>query len=128
MRIRRELEGLDLEGGTAVTIGVFDGVHLGHRSLLSRLNEVAEHRGIASVVLTFRNHPASVLRAGFEPRYLTVPDERVRLLGATGVDRVVQTTFDAALSPLGARDIRRAAPGHHRHEGAGGGTGLRHGP
>ena len=103
MRIRRELEGLDLEGRTAVTIGVFDGVHLGHQSLVSRLNEVAERWGLASVVLTFRNHPASVLRVGFEPRYLTVPDERVRLLRATGVDRVVQTTFDAALSQLGAR-------------------------
>ena len=103
MRIRRELEGLGLEGGTAVTIGVFDGVHLGHRSLLSRLKEVAGSRGLSSVVLTFRNHPASVLRAGFEPRYLTVPDERVRLLKETGVDLVVQATFDAALSRLGAR-------------------------
>ncbi len=103
MRIRRELEGLGLEGGTAVTIGVFDGVHLGHRSLLSRLKEVAGSRGLSSVVLTFRNHPASVLRAGFEPRYLTVPEERVRLLQETGVDLVVQATFDAALSRLGAR-------------------------
>ena len=103
MRIRRELEGLGLEGGAAVTIGVFDGVHLGHRSLLSRLKEVAGRRGISSVVLTFRNHPASVLRAGFEPRYLTVPDERVRLLRETDVDLVVQATFDAALSRLGAK-------------------------
>ena len=103
MRIRRELEGLGLEGGAAITIGVFDGVHLGHVSLLSRLKDVAAGRGISSVVLTFRNHPASVLRAGFEPRYLTVPDERVRLLRETGVDRVVQATFDAALSQLSAR-------------------------
>ena len=103
MRIRRELEGLGLEGGTAVTIGVFDGVHLGHRSLVTRMKEVAERRDLSSVVLTFRNHPASVLRAGFEPRYLTVPDERARLLRETGVDQVVQATFDAALSRLGAR-------------------------
>lgn len=103
MRIRRELEGLGLEGGSAVTIGVFDGVHLGHRSLVSRLKELAGLRGLSSVVLTFRNHPASVLRAGFEPRYLTVPEERVRLLRETGVDLVVQATFDAALSQLGAR-------------------------
>ena len=103
MRIRRELEGLGLEGGTAVTIGVFDGVHLGHRSLVARMKEVAERRELSTVVLTFRNHPASVLRAGFEPRYLTVPDERARLLRETGVDQVVQATFDAALSRLGAR-------------------------
>ena len=103
MRIRRELAGLGLEGGAAVTIGVFDGVHIGHRSLVSRLNEVAERRRLSSVVLTFRNHPASVLRAGFEPQYLTVPNERVRLLRGTGVDQVVQATFDAALSQLSAR-------------------------
>jgi riboflavin kinase/FMN adenylyltransferase len=103
MRIRRELEGLGLDGGTAVTIGVFDGVHLGHQSLLSRLKEIAGRRGLSSVVLTFRNHPASVLRAGFEPRYLTVPRERVHLLQGTGVHLVVQATFDAALSRLGAR-------------------------
>ena len=103
MRIRRELEGLGLEGGSAVTIGVFDGVHLGHVSLLSRLKDVAARRGISSVVLTFRNHPASVLRVGFEPRYLTVPDDRVRLLRDTGVDRVAPATFDTALSQLGAR-------------------------
>ena len=103
MRIHRELEGLGLEGGAAVTIGVFDGVHLGHRSLLSRLKDVAERQGLSSVVLTFRNHPASVLRAGFEPRYLTVPDERVRLLRDAGVDRVAQATFDAPLSRLSAR-------------------------
>ena len=103
MRIRRELAALGLEGGTAVTIGVFDGVHLGHQSLVSRLKEVAERRGLSSVVLTFRNHPASVLRSDFEPRYLTVPNERVRLLQETDVDLVVQATFDAALSRLGAR-------------------------
>ena len=103
MRIRRELAGLGLEGGAVVTIGVFDGVHLGHRSLLSRLKDAAGRRGLASVVLTFRNHPASVLRAGFEPRYLTVPNERVQLLRETGVDLVVQATFDAALSRLSAR-------------------------
>jgi len=102
MRIRRELEGLGLEGGSAVAIGVFDGVHLGHQSLVSRLKDLAGLRGLSSVVLTFRNHPASVLRTGFEPRYLTVPEERVRLLRQTGVDLVVQATFDAALSQLSA--------------------------
>lgn len=102
MRIRQELEGLGLGSASAVTVGVFDGVHLGHRSLLSRLKDVAARRQLSSVVLTFRNHPASVLRAGFEPRYLTVPDERARILRETGVDLVVQTTFDAALSQLGA--------------------------
>ena len=105
MRIRRELEGLGLQGGAAVTVGVFDGVHLGHQSLTSRLKEVASSRGLSSIVLTFRNHPASVLRAGFEPRYLTVPDDRVLLLRETGVDLVAQATFDAELSQLSARDF-----------------------
>ncbi len=97
------MEEIDLLGGSAVTIGVFDGVHLGHQRLVSKLQDTAKRRGLASVVLTFRNHPASVLRSGFEPRYLTTPGERERLLEEAGVDRVVQATFDLELSTLGAR-------------------------
>ena len=103
MRIRKELEGLDLDGGSAVTIGVFDGVHLGHQRLVSRLKDAAERRGLTAVVLTFRNHPASALRAGFEPRYLTMPDERARLLQEAGADQVILATFDLDLSKLGAK-------------------------
>ncbi len=68
----------------AVTIGVFDGVHLGHRTIIERL----EGTGFPTTVLTFDPHPAEVLSPGSDPRLLTTIGERVSLLEAAGVDTV----------------------------------------
>jgi riboflavin kinase/FMN adenylyltransferase len=67
----------------SVTIGVLDGVHLGHRALISRLRPE-----LARTVLTFEPHPAEVLHPGTHPRLLTTIDERLRLLEGAGVDQV----------------------------------------
>ena len=69
---------------TAVTIGVFDGVHRGHRALIDRL----VHSGHVATVLTFDPHPAQVLAPGTEPRLLTTLEERLLLLEQAGVDLV----------------------------------------
>lgn len=87
----------------AVTIGVFDGVHRGHQHLLGRLGEVARQTGRMSVVLTLKNHPASVLRPDFDARYLTTLDERLRLIREVGGDLVLPVSFDVELSRLTAR-------------------------
>ena len=105
MRIDEELATLTVERDSMLTIGVFDGVHRGHRRLLARLVEDARTTGRAAGVVTFRNHPASVLRADFEPHYLTSLEDRLHLLRATGVDFVAPVTFDAELSRLDARDF-----------------------
>ena len=63
----------------------------------------ARRDGCDAGVVTFRNHPASVLRADFQPQYLTTPDERIALLRETGVDFVAPVTFDVELSRLDAR-------------------------
>ena len=68
----------------AVTVGVFDGVHLGHRLILKRL----ESQAMPSVVLTFDPHPAEVLSPGTHPRLITTIDERLVLLEKAGVDAV----------------------------------------
>ena len=72
-----------VEGRSAVTIGVLDGVHMGHRALLSRLDPT-----MAPTVLTFEPHPVEVLRPGTPPRLITTIEERVELLEAAGVERV----------------------------------------
>ena len=59
-------------GGTVVTIGAFDGVHLGHRRLIERVRTTAHEIGALSAVLTFDRHPASVVRPGSAPLLLTV--------------------------------------------------------
>lgn len=72
-----------LEGGSSVTVGVLDGVHLGHRELVSRLDP-----DLVRTVLTFEPHPVEVLAPGTPPRLLTTVDERVDLLGRVGVAQV----------------------------------------
>jgi len=78
----------------AVTVGVYDGVHKGHRHVLSRLHEHAADRGLTTVVVTFDPHPAAVVAPERAPKLLTTLDRRLELLADTGVDRCVVVGFD----------------------------------
>ncbi len=81
-------------GGSAVTIGAYDGVHLGHRALLAELRSRAEADGLATVVVTFDRHPASVVRPESAPLLLCDLDQKLELLASAGVDRTVVVRFD----------------------------------
>lgn len=81
-------------GGSAVTIGAYDGVHLGHRALLAELRARAEADGLATVVVTFDRHPAAVVRPESAPLLLCDLDQKLELLDAAGVDRTVVVHFD----------------------------------
>ncbi len=105
MRIDQELAALRVDRDSMLTVGVFDGVHRGHRRLVAQLVEQARRTGRAAGVVTFRNHPAAVLRADFQPQYLTTLEQRLDLLRETGVDFVAPVTFDAELSQLDAREF-----------------------
>ncbi len=82
--------------GTAVTIGAYDGVHLGHRALLRDLCARAEVAGLTTVVVTFDRHPASVVRPGSAPKQLTGLEQKLELLAACGIDRTLVVPFDNA--------------------------------
>lgn len=105
MRIRDELAQHSPAVDSAVTIGVFDGVHRGHLHLLSNLRREAGRTARASVVITFRNHPASVIRPAISPRFLTTVEERLRLIEDTGIDIVAPVTFGLELSRIRAREF-----------------------
>lgn len=91
------VEGLRHEHGPLfAVIGVFDGIHLGHRYLLGRLVEEARRRGARPSVITFDSHPDEIL-VGAAPPLLLDPAERLRMLGEAGVEVVVVQHFDAAL-------------------------------
>ena len=94
-------------GRTVAVIGNFDGVHLGHREILSAVVEEARGRGLRSVAITFDPHPEQFLRPAQAPRLLTPIAERARLLASTGIDAVVMLKFDEALAGLAARDFVR---------------------
>ncbi len=102
MRIEQELEQAHIDRDSVLTIGVFDGVHRGHQSLIAKVIAEAGARGAASGVVTFRNHPDSVLNPNFQPQYITSVEERIRLIEELGVDFVVPVTFDMGVAGLGA--------------------------
>ena len=81
--------------GSAVTIGAYDGVHLGHRALLAELKSRADKDGLATVVVTFDRHPASVVRPESAPLLLCDIAQKLELLESAGVDRTVVVRFDA---------------------------------
>jgi riboflavin kinase / FMN adenylyltransferase len=89
-------------GPTVVTVGMFDGVHRGHRALLDRVAAEATARGLAAVAVTFDRHPLAVLRPGSEPPLLTTLDRKVELLGEAGMEAVLVLAFTRELSEVGA--------------------------
>ena len=95
MRIWRSLDEVPADlGRTVVTIGNFDGVHLGHQHVIRRAREVASDVGVEHVVaVTFDPHPIAVLRPEHAPPTLTTIDSRVELLVAAGVDDVLVIPF-----------------------------------
>ena len=114
--------------GTVVTIGAFDGVHLGHRRLIERVRTAAGEIGALSVVVSFDRHPASVVRPGSAPSLLTDLDQKLSLLAATGTDITLVLHFDAqrAAEPaeefvaevlVGCLNVRAVVVGHDFHFG-----------
>ena len=93
------------DGGTAVTIGAFDGVHLGHRALIAALRDRARAAGLRSAVVTFDTHPASVVRPESAPLLLTDLAQKLQLLAETGVDYTYVVHFDAERSAQTAEEF-----------------------
>lgn len=85
-------------GGAVVAIGVFDGVHRGHQSLLAAARAEADERHLPLAVVTFHPHPMSVVRPGSEPAQLATIRHRVELLSHTGADAVNLLEFTRELS------------------------------
>lgn len=85
-------------GPTAVAIGKFDGLHLGHRDVLRQLRELADRRGLRDAVVTFDRNPLSVLAPERCPLPLVSLAQKRELLEGAGVDAVLMLTFDAAFA------------------------------
>jgi len=98
------LEGVILEN-TWLTIGSFDGIHIGHQQLIRELNLQAHQAGAKSVVLTFYPHPAVVLRGRSGAFYITTRDEKIELLDRLDTDIVITYPFTNELSQSSARDF-----------------------
>lgn len=93
------------EKGLALTIGAFDGVHLGHRALIDEVVRYAKELDCASAVITFDRHPAEVVRPESAPKLLTDLDQKLELLAATGIDYTLVLPFDEARASERAQDF-----------------------
>lgn len=92
-------------GPSAVTIGAYDGVHLGHRAVIAEVKRLADARGLQTVVVTFDRHPAYVVRPESAPRLLCDLDQKLELLAETGVDATYVIHFDEEQAAVTAEEF-----------------------
>lgn len=91
---------------SVVTVGMFDGVHIGHRSIIQRVVESANQQGLRSALITFDSHPRDVVRDGAVPvPLLTTTDEKLALLKETGLNLAMVIHFDHSLAHLAPNDF-----------------------
>lgn len=93
--------------GSVVTIGAYDGVHLGHQAVIAAVRKRADGDGLRSAVVTFDRHPAAVVRPASAPRLLTDLEQKLELLDATGIDLCLVIAFDEVRSKETAEEFVR---------------------
>jgi riboflavin kinase/FMN adenylyltransferase len=102
-------------GSSAVTIGVFDGVHRGHQRIVARAAEAAAAHGLPLVVVTFDPHPDEVVRPGSHPPLLCTVRRRVQLMAELGADAVCVLPFTLDFSRLGPDEFVRVVLAERLH-------------
>ena len=105
MRIEEELAKVKPQKETLLTVGVFDGVHLGHQRLLTHLRNEAQQRDLLTGVVTFKSHPQKVLSPGRKLLWLSNLETRTNLLRSFGIDVIVTLPFTPQLAELTAREF-----------------------
>ncbi len=105
MRVEEELAKLSPKKDMLLTIGVFDGVHLGHKYLISQLTEQARQQNLLSGVVTFHQHPQEILLPQTKLPFLTDLTTRAELLKSEGVEAIITLSFTRELAQLGARQF-----------------------
>lgn len=94
MKIFTEFKTLpDIYRQTAVALGTFDGLHLGHQKIITQALKLAEHRGCTSAVFTFSNHPREIIRPGYGPKQLMSQEQKIETLDKMGLDVLVTVPF-----------------------------------
>lgn len=105
MKIYNSIQEFTSDNKTIVTLGTFDGVHKGHKSILDKLIKSSKASGCESVVLTFFPHPRMVLQQNSDLKLLNTIDEKAALLEKEGIDNLIIHPFDVAFSRLTAEEF-----------------------
>ena len=117
MKIEQELANIVPHGETLLTIGVFDGVHTGHRYLLEKLQQRATEKNLLSGVVTFNPHPQSVLHPHNQLPWLSNLEDRVRAFQELGINIVAVLTFTPKVAQLSAREFISLLKKHLKMQG-----------
>ncbi len=106
MKFYRRIEDFPRLRNVIATIGIFDGVHSGHRRIIERMREVAKERGGETVLVTFNPHPKSVLHKDHKYlKYIHSRSRKIDLLARTGIDYVIEIPFSKAFAQTPAREF-----------------------
>ena len=117
MSLEEELAELSSKKETLLTIGVFDGVHLGHKHLFKRLTLQAEKQNLISSVITFNQHPQAVLSPQNKLSFLTGLEQKIRLIKNEGIKVVITLSFTPELAQTSAHQIVSLLQKHLRMRG-----------
>ncbi|MFC2050188.1 bifunctional riboflavin kinase/FAD synthetase [Chloroflexota bacterium] len=117
MQIEKELAKVKPQKETLFTIGVFDGIHLGHQRLLAHLRDEARRKNLLSGVVTFKSHPKAVLSSENKLLWLSDLETRISLLRGLGIDVIVALPFTSELSRLTAQGFVQLLRDHLKMRG-----------
>ena len=107
MRVHTSISAYDSDVPAVVTIGTFDGVHIGNKEIIKRLNDVAAKENLESVVLTFFPHPRMVLQKESDIKLINTITERKEILSKTGLQHLIVHPFTSQFSRLTALEFVR---------------------
>ncbi len=105
MRVFRNFSEITKQLNAVITIGTFDGIHVGHLDILSRMKEIANERNLESMVITFEPHPRYVLAKNFNIKLLTVLSEKIAVIEENGIDNLLIIPFNKELASLTAKEF-----------------------
>ncbi|MGE5521419.1 MAG: riboflavin biosynthesis protein RibF, partial [Candidatus Dadabacteria bacterium] len=108
MQVYKGIEGLPSFTNSVITIGTFDGVHLGHKKLINNLVEQAEKLNGESIIITFDPHPRKIINTSEQLQLINTLNEKLDLLSTTGIDHVVVVPFTKEFSELPAEEYIRS--------------------
>lgn len=105
MKIFNNIQSYSSEKESILTIGTFDGVHIGHNKILTKLVEESKKNNLSSLIMTFFPHPRMVLQKSQEIKMINTIDEKIHLFEKTGVDNLIIQPFDENFSKIRAKEF-----------------------
>jgi len=105
MKIFNNIKSYSSEKESILTIGTFDGVHIGHNKILTKLVEESKKNNLSSLIMTFFPHPRMVLQKSQEIKMIDTIDEKIHLFEKTGVDNLIIQPFDENFSKIRAKEF-----------------------